>query len=506
MANGFDGRGGRQKDGSNSEPGYTPIQLEQMPIDTDEEGFPTFIFKTELAESEKPSSDRKILEVVLLWGEDVLAVKHVEEPATVTLGYGKHCDFRLTLGALAFERFVLLEGTGGGFVFNWPNDLPLKVKNAAGEVLRSEDLVESGRAPSVASEGTTKRQYKIGLHERVALQVGDLTFVVQYIAPAKLIPTPLFKTIDYYFTKVLTLSFLAHLFLLAAILLTPKDPTNALDDLFKNSNRFAKLLIKPVEPPKKKFELAMPKEGGKAKDEEGKFGKRNEDKKDAMASKKGAPVVDPNKKEKDRKVAFQSGLLAALKGDKSGSVSNILGPGGLGTGINNAIGGLRGAAAGDAGGAGGLGTKGTGSGGGGSLGIGGFGNGKGTGALDGKGADLTGRGKGDFQVIVGRTITKGCLSQQAVSRVINRAQSQAKYCYEKELTRNPTLAGKITTSFVIGASGDVNHIEITNSTMDSPDVEECLKRVVERLRFPPCEGGGVAEVTYPWIFKSGGNS
>ena len=36
------------------------------------------------------------------------------------------------------------------------------------------------------------------------------------------------------------------------------------------------------------------------------------------------------------------------------------------------------------------------------------------------------------------------------------------------------------------------------------NMNKCLVRVLRRLRFPPCQGGGIAEVTYPWIFKSGG--
>ena len=187
-------------------------------------------------------------------------------------------------------------------------------------------------------------------------------------------------------------------------------------------------------------------------------------------------------------------------------MSNVFGPGGLGTGINNALGGLRGTAMGDAGGAGGLGTRGTGPGGGGnSLGIGGLGNGTGRGTGGLGDVDLGGRGKGKYKVSVGRTVTKGCLILQVVLRVLSRANSQARYCYEKELQRNPNLSGKITTAFQIGSTGSIKSSRIAASTMGNSSVEKCLLRVISRLRFPPCRGGGVADVTYPWIFKSGGN-
>jgi TonB family protein len=82
--------------------------------------------------------------------------------------------------------------------------------------------------------------------------------------------------------------------------------------------------------------------------------------------------------------------------------------------------------------------------------------------------------------------------------------NQARYCYEKELTRNPNLAGKVTTQFTIGPTGAVMKARVAGSTMGDKAVEGCLLRVIQRLRFPPCVGGGTAEVTYPWIFKSGG--
>jgi hypothetical protein len=50
----------------------------------------------------------------------------------------------------------------------------------------------------------------------------------------------------------------------------------------------------------------------------------------------------------------------------------------------------------------------------------------------------------------------------------------------------------------------VESVRVSNTTMSNDNVEQCLERVIQRLRFPPCAGGGVAEVHYPWIFKSGG--
>lgn len=488
--------------------GEQPIRMDMPDVERDKAGIPTFVFEDGLSEGDKPSSDYKTLEVVLLWREAVMSVGHYSDPRSITVGDHYKNDFRVAAEGLPVEKFPLIEADGDGFAINWTDTMALEVQDESGNILGLDSLRQGQKVQSSQDEdGHTRYRYKVGLNDRVAVQVGEVTFVVQYVSPARLITSSILKTIDYYFTKVLGLSFLAHLFAVLALLLTPINQSDLSEDLFKNPDRFAKLLLKEPEKapkPKKRFELSGSKGGGKHKDKEGKFGKPKKEKKDALASKKGAPKVDPNKREEDRKVALESGIFKALKGDKAQAASDVLGPGGLGTGVNNALGGLRGTQTGDAGGAGGLGSRGTGPGGGGSsLGIGGLGDGSGRGTGGLGNVDLGGRGKSKYKVIPGRSKTKGCLTNKVVLRVLNRVQSQAKYCYEKELQRNPNLEGKVTTSFVIGPTGSVQSAKVVKSTMGNASVEQCLLRVVKRLRFPPCKGGGVADVTYPWIFKGG---
>ena len=499
----FDRRADDAGEGSES----SSIKMDLPEIERDEAGIPTFIFHDKLSEADKPSAEKKTLEVVMLWREAVMTVGHYNAKS-ITIGDALKNDFRVASDAIPVESFHLVQYEDGQFLVNWTDQMTIEVRGDDGEVLGKEALQARQQIRQTSTDDYSCDQYTVDLHDRVAIQVGELTFVLQYVSPARIVKTSILKTIDVYFTKILSFSFLGHLFLLLALILTPLEPEGLSEDLFKNPNRFAKLILKePEKAPKPKIELELSgsKGGGKHKDKEGKFGKPDKVKKDALASTKGAPKVDPNKREKDRKIAMESGIFAALKGGKGGAASNVFGPGGLGTGINNALGGLRGSSMGDAGGAGGLGSRGSGAGGGGnSLGIGGLGNGTGRGTGGLGDIDLGGRGKGKYKVSVGRTVTKGCLTQQVVLRVLSRANSQARYCYEKELQRNPNLSGKITTSFQIGSTGVIKSSRVAASTMGNANVEKCLLRVISRLRFPPCRGGGVADVTYPWIFKSGG--
>ena len=59
------------------------------------------------------------------------------------------------------------------------------------------------------------------------------------------------------------------------------------------------------------------------------------------------------------------------------------------------------------------------------------------------------RGKARVKIRKGRTRIVGGLSQEVVGRYIKRYWAQFKYCYERELTKNPNLYGKVTTNFTI---------------------------------------------------------
>ncbi len=499
---------GRDTERHDVDSANAPIKLDLPEIERDAQGIPTFIFKDELPENDRPTRERKTLEVVLLWREAVMSVGHYDKPRSIRIGEHLKNDFRIASDRIPDDQFPLLEEVDGRFVVNWSDGMTVEVRGEDGEIQNEKQLQDSRRLSRQPAGDYEKLQYEVALHDRVAVQAGDITFVIQYVSPARIITTGLLKTIDFYFTKVLSLSFLGHLFFVLALLLTPISPNDLSEDLFKNPNRFAKLLIKEIEEPpkpKKKLDLSGSKDGGKHKDEEGKFGKPKPDQDDALASKKGAPTVDPKKRERDRKIAQESGILKALKGANQAAVSNVLGPGGLGTGINDAIGGLRGTKMGDAGGAGGLGMKNNGGGGGGSsLGIGGLGNGTGRGTGGMGDVDLGGRGRSKFKVTPGRTVTKGCLSQQVVGRVISRSNSRIKFCYEKALQRNPNLGGKVTAGWIVGPTGSVLRANVTQSTIGDAQVEQCIVRVIEQMKFPPCAGGGTAEVTYPWLFKPSG--
>lgn len=462
--------------------------------------FEDHLLKFELADENKPTNEKRVLEVTILWGDTVIDAVQVKEPrdvvvATRTANLKGKAD--LEVDGFPADRFVIAHNQGSEAQIVVPSDAKVGLRKTDGNVVRDVNLTGTD-APFPA------KAYQLKLGERLVYKTGTLTVMAEYIRGDARLGAG--AVMDWFFPRLLTIVALLHVFFVVAAFLTPDLNAGLVDDLFKNQNRFAQMILKAPEKEKKrkKLDLSGMKGGAKHKDDEGKFGKKDKPKKDAVASKAGAPRVDPNKREKDRKIALNSGLLGMLSGGKAGAVSNVFGPGGLGTGINNAMGGLRGAEMGDAGGAGGLGTRGTGAGGGGnSLGIGGLGthgHGRGTGGYGN--IDLGGRGKGTTRIVPGRTIIKGSLSKEEIGRVIRRNLARFKFCYEKQLNANPNLSGKISVYFTIAPTGSVANASVRETTMNDANVESCVEKVMRSLQFPKPRGGGIVVVTYPFVFAA----
>jgi TonB family protein len=81
--------------------------------------------------------------------------------------------------------------------------------------------------------------------------------------------------------------------------------------------------------------------------------------------------------------------------------------------------------------------------------------------------------------------------------------AQIRYCYQRELTKNPTLGGKITVKFTIAKDGTVSSASTKSSTMGNEAVETCINTRFMKFQFPEPKGGGVVIVSYPFIFSPG---
>lgn len=111
-------------------------------------------------------------------------------------------------------------------------------------------------------------------------------------------------------------------------------------------------------------------------------------------------------------------------------------------------------------------------------------------------------GTGDVAMVDEETVIEGGLDRDVIADVIKRNLGQIRYCYERQLSSNPELYGKLLVKFTIDASGGVISPAIDTSTLKSSLVEGCVLRRLAGWKFPLPKGGTQVRVSYPFLFKA----
>ncbi len=169
------------------------------------------------------------------------------------------------------------------------------------------------------------------------------------------------------------------------------------------------------------------------------------------------------------------------------------------------IGALMGDQIGDGFGSGGLGLDGTGRGGGGAgEGTIGLGN-LGTIGQSGRGEERADRSASHSSPNIrgGESRVLGSLSRDVIRRVVNRHESELRFCYEQAANAQPGIEGQLTLTWIISATGSVQTSAVTNDEIHSPQLNQCAMQAVRRWTFPAPSGGGVVGVNYPFTFSGG---
>lgn len=293
---------------------------------------------------------------------------------------------------------------------------------------------------------------------------------------------------------------LVFLMIAGVMLLAPQKPDDSLKTLTPEmQNQYTRLILdgKKVRE-KKEIAQKMRKNlqgqsnQGVAKSTPG--GDQNA--KPASAAKPGAKVV---LNLKNAGLGAMIGKVAA----RAGKTANLIAAAGVAADSGQASGRALGLGGGTSldklgGGGGGTGDKTLKVGGLGTAGKGGGGTGyKGSGALS-----LGNIGNAEVGVLEEETEVDGGLDKEAIARVIRSQLGQIRYCYERQLSANPDLYGKIMIKFTIGSAGSVVAQAIGNTSLNNAMVEGCILRRVAGWQFPTPKGGTNVLVTYPFLFKS----
>jgi len=96
------------------------------------------------------------------------------------------------------------------------------------------------------------------------------------------------------------------------------------------------------------------------------------------------------------------------------------------------------------------------------------------------------------------------MDRAAIARVVNRGLGKIQFCYERELLKHPSLAGKVVFEWEIVKTGRVGVVRIINSSLNSARAQSCMVDHIKRWRFPKPRGVGRVKVTYPFLFAVSG--
>jgi hypothetical protein len=101
----------------------------------------------------------------------------------------------------------------------------------------------------------------------------------------------------------------------------------------------------------------------------------------------------------------------------------------------------------------------------------------------------------------GRPVVVGRLLPELATSIAEKKQVELHRCYRERLTREPTVAGKLSMALTIDAAGKVSEATASGSLTDST-VLACVNSLYSALTFPTSAGQPL-RVTYPLEFALG---
>jgi TonB family protein len=438
-----------------------------------------------------------------------------------TIGEGHDATFHVpTTGLPDTAAFPLVRSTGGDFTLNFTSSMRGEV-SLEGQRIDLQQLVASGRAAATA--GAYAFPIPRGASARIKHQ--DITFHVNAVKPGAVVAGR--GEVDWPFWSFVGGTGAVAMSMWMLLRAIPDDMLGIGFDEDPNDSRFARYMFQPdkeqlVEtPPDEEVTESNEKAGGDGQRHDGAEGKMGDPTKKSpkgLYTMRGpADAIPQMARDFDPEMRARSaGILGVLSQQNGHFLASVHGGAfAVGNDQDDVWGGLTGTDVGAAYGTGGLGLIGTGRGGGGSgagtIGLGntgligkGGGGSKGSGYGRGKGAGFGSHGP---RVPVVRQATAkvkgGGLDKSVIRRIVRSHINEVRGCYNKGLTRNPGLQGRVAVNFVITTTGKVSSSVVQETSLKDKNVSNCIAKAVKRWRFPTPRGGGNSIVTYPFTLRPG---
>jgi hypothetical protein len=426
----------------------------------------------------------KVLRIGLVQSGRVIEERIIKQRTHVTVGPNEKNMFVVAAGNLP-ATFRLFELVGNDYTMNFVDGMTGRVALPTGI---SDLAVLKGQA-----RRTQQGAYQVRLTEdsRGKVVVGDTTFLFQFVAPPPIQPKPQLPvsvtrgatSIDWATTMIAAFSFLIHFSAIGSIYSEWLDPVVDYDVNISNLLDSVKSLPPPPidEPTEKADDTSTDKAAEAAKaapKAAGKAGQMSQTQAAALANQLdqmematlGALVNTGSATEG----VLKTGEVPTGALDKAAASSAGVGVGGLSLGGGG--GAIRPGAAG-----GGLGAIGS------TTAGGGSGTGTAAAVSGPKGSASTGAAN----------VSGGTVSNAA--RVVAGMRAGFRNCYNRALSQNPDVEGRISLSIKVGPGGEVQGVTAAPSGNLPDSVVSCVKARAQAAQFDPPQGG-LAVIQVPVTF------
>jgi len=453
----------------------------------------------------KPSGP-KVLRIGLIQGGKIVEERIIRQRETVTVGSSEKNHFVVHSDGMP-SRFELFQLVGNDYILNFTDQMTGRV-GLPGGVQDLEQMRQSGAARNAG----THFQIKIADSSRGKVVVGSTTLLFQFVTPPPVQPRPqlpaaaragFVRSIDWLFTAFVVFTFMT-MFGFIVYLENADWPID--QGIAAVPDEIAKMIFEEPPPPPEDVEDVEEVEEGEAEEVEDAPEKpsekepspspSNEDESQAVAE-KSARIAE------EAAQAAEALIVGALSAEAGGALADVLAGGAVTGSAQDILSQAAGVGVAQSASGGNLRTRSGGGSGSGQQGLGGLSSrGKGTTDAKSEGGAVTERKiKGKTQLGSGGDIGgSGDFDANLVVKVIKTRIRAIQACYERELRRNPTLAGKVTIEFTIQPRGNVTDVKVTNNSTGDAAVGACVANTVQRFRFNPGPDGGSVTFSYPFVF------
>ena len=450
----------------------------------------------------------KVLRIGIIQSGKIVEERIVRGRETVTVGSSEKNHF-VVQGEGVPSSFELFQRVGDDYILNFTDQMSGRV-GLPGGVQDLDRMREGGAARNAGAHW----QIKLSDTSRGKVVIAATTLLFQFVFLPPAQPRPqlpaaaragFVRSIDWLFTSFVVFTFMT---MFGFIVYLENEDWRIEEGIASVPDDIAQMIFE--EPPPPPEEVVEEGEEMEAEEAEAPAPQKAE----PAPSKEPAP--GPNKEEeaaanaeKTARIAEEAAqaaealIVGALSAEAGGALADVLAGGAVTGNAQDILSQAAGVGVAQSASGGTLRTRSGGGTGSGEQGLGALskrGEGTTTGRSEGGAvAERTIKGKTDLGT-GGDIGGAGEFDASIVVQMIKTRIGAIRACYERELKRNPTLAGKVTIQFTIEERGNVSGVKVAENTTGDTAVGQCVANAIQRFRFNPGPEGGSVSFSYPFVF------